>query len=302
MRVIITGGSGLIGSHLARSLGNDGHQIIVLSRDSQRNRIPAGAQGVRWDGSTPRGWGHLIDKDTAIINLAGEPIRAFRWSERHKQRILGTRIEVARAVLQAVKDAREKPRVIIQPSSTGYFGDRGDEILTDASGPGSGFRADACKLWERGVPAGDTRRVIARMGFVLSPDGGFLPAMRFAALMGGKQFGTGQQYISWVHLEDVIAAIRFFMLTDSTSGVYNVTAPQPCTNAEFMTALHSVTHLPSVLEFRDWMINAALGKEQAVVVTDSQRVIPERLTQAGFRFKYTEIEWTLRQLLRGSGR
>ncbi len=302
MRIMITGGTGLIGNYLAQELGNDQHEIMVLTRDSQRTRIPGGANGIRWDGRTSRGWYDLINKDTVIINLAGEPLRTFRWTERHKARVLGTRIETARAVLKGIHEAPEKPRLLIQPSYVGFFGNRGDEILNDKSAPGEGYRADACKIWERASNGVEVRRVILRMGHVLSPRGGLLPGMRFAALLGGKRFGTGEQYMSWVHIEDVLNTIRHVLNTDTMSGTYNVTSPSPSTNQEFMDALHRVSHFPKLINVPDWMINAVLGVDQASVVMDSQRVIPERLMAEGFRFKYDDVEWALRQLLRGGGR
>lgn len=302
MRIMITGGTGLIGHALAQALGNDGHKIVVLTRDSQRNRIPAGADGVRWDARGTRGWGNLIDKDTVIINLAGEPVRARRWSERHKERVLGTRIETARAVLRGINESPIKPRLLIQPSYVGYYGDRGDEILTEQSAPGEGFRAESVKVWERatnGIEA-QTRRVIFRMGHVLSTEGGVLPGLRFAALLGGRYLGDGTQYVSWLHIEDVVYAVRYALKNENVSGLYNLTAPTPCTNQELMDALRRVRRFPALINMSEGLVNLALGDEQARVVLDSQRVLPERLTGEGFRFKYEEIEWALRQLLRGS--
>lgn len=304
MRIMISGATGMIGLYVAEELANEGHQVVALTRDSQRLRIPAGAQGMRWDGRTSRGWHNVIDSDTVIINLAGEPVRAWRWSQRHKERILGTRIETARAVLRGINDSHEKPRLLIQPSYVGYFGDRGDEVLTETSAPGEGFRADACKIWERATNGIETqtRRVILRMGHVLSPDGGLLPGMRLAAFFGGKRIGTGEQYLSWVHIDDVLQVIRYVIKTESASGIYNVTSPHPCTNQQFMDALWEVKHTARLMNLPDWMVYAALGKEQASVVMESQRVMPQRLTDEGFRFKYDDIEWALRHLLRGKRR
>lgn len=303
MRIMITGATGMIGIYLAEELGKEGHDVIALTRDSQRMRIPAGAKGMRWDGRTTRGWLELLNPDTAIINLAGEPLRAFRWSQRHKERVLGTRIETARAVLRGIHEAPNKPRLLIQPSYIGYFGDRGDEILTESSPPGSGgFRAEASKVWERATNGVETRRVILRMGHVLYDEGGVLPGLRFAALIGGTRIGKGSQYFSWVHIEDVLNALRHVLKQEVPGGVYNLTAPNPCTMDELMAALHNVGHYPKLRAIPNWALNLALGKEQATVLTDSTRAVPDRLTKEGFRFKYDEIEWALRQLLRGKKR
>ncbi len=301
MRVIITGGSGLLGRALADNLSLDGHEAIILSRRPQEVRgLPAGARAVRWDGRSAAGWAELIDGSTAIVNLAGENISAGRWTERRKESIVRSRVDAGRAVVEAVQQAAVGPTVVMQASGIGHYGPRGDEFVTEQSPAGADFGARVTLAWEASTAPLDelgVRRVIMRMGPSLTPRGGALPLMMlpFRLFVGGP-LGSGRQWLSWIHIADTIAAMRFLMERDDARGVFNVCSPQPATNAAFGRALARVMRRPYWLPAPAVALRLALG-EMASTVLEGQRAMPARLLAMGFSFRFAEIEAALRDLL-----
>lgn len=296
MRVIITGGTGLIGHRVSYWLVRDGHEVIVLSRNSQAKKMPPNVQGARWDAYSAFGWGHLLDGNTVIINLAGQNPANWRWTERHKRRMFASRIDSTEAVAEAIQFAKEKPILLIQASAVGYYGDRGDETVTEATPAGKGFRADLCLDWEDVAEQIPIRKVILRIGDVLSRDGGFLPSMMTVTRLAARKLGSGRQWISWVHIDDVAHAIRFLMSNPNSSGVYNLSAPNPVTNAEFMRTLAHTISAPRLISVPGWGVKVLVG-QQAEVVLDSQRVLPARLQESGYRFAFPTIDAALTDLL-----
>lgn len=307
MRVLITGGTGLIGNELTNNLCADGHEVVVLSRSGRSQvDLPSRASVVRWDGRTAEGWGHLVNEVDAIVNLAGESIAganplAGRWTSARKQRILESRVQAGQAINQALQSATKRPEVLVQASAVGYYGPRGDEIVTEETAPGNDFLADVCKQWEAGAAGAEAlgvRVVIIRTGVVLSMGGGALPfmALPFRFFVGGP-LGSGRQYVPWIHEEDQIAAIRFLIEHSGLRGAYNLSAPQPLTSAAFGQAIGRALRRPSYMPAPAFAFRLAFG-ELATLLVDGQRQIPRRLQQTGFRFKYDDADSALKDLLR----
>ncbi len=301
MRVIITGGSGLIGRALAGSLAQDGHDVIVLSRSPEAvKNLPKGARVEKWDGQSAQGWGKLADGADAIVNLAGATI-SERWSDARKKEIRDSRINAGKAIVEAVKAAQQKPGVVIQSSAVGYYGPRGSEEITEESGAGNDFLAAVCKDWEASTAELDTlgvRRVIIRTGVVLDKHGGALPRMVMPVKMFvGGPLGSGKQYFPWIHLWDEVAAIRWLIDNPKARGVYNLSAPQPLTNNEFTHAIGKVLGRPTFMPVPAFVMQTLFG-EMATLLLDGQREMPMRLVKEGFKFKFTNAETALRDVLK----
>jgi len=301
-RVIITGGSGLIGQALAADLLKDDFEVIVLSRNAQRQgaNLPSGMRFEQWDGTSAQGWGHLVEQGAAIVNLAGENIGERRWTEARKQAIIESRLRAGKAVSEAVAKARNKPDVVIQASAIGYYGSRTDEILTEKSPPADDFMSRICQQWEPAtapVEQAGVRRVVVRSGVVLSRQGGAFPRMimPFNFFAGGP-LGSGKQWISWIHVRDEVAGLRFLMDNPNASGVYNLTSPYPLKNVDFERAVGRVMRRPAIIPTPAFAIRLLFG-EMAITVLEGQRVAPERLEKEGFVFNYPRIEEALRDLL-----
>jgi uncharacterized protein len=299
MRVVITGGTGLIGSALARDLGAAGHDVVVLTRDAARaGPLPPGA--VQWDGRTAAGWGSLLDGDTAVVHLAGESVAAGRWSEARKRRIRESRVDPGKAVLAAIRQAAEKPRVMLQASAVGYYGPCGDEVVTESHPPGSDFLAEVCVEWEKSTAEAEAlgvRRAVLRTGIVLSDAGGALPRMALPfRLLAGGPLGSGRQWFPWIHIADEVGAIRFLLEREDARGPFNLTAPRPLTNRDFSRALGKALHRPSLAPMPAFALRLALG-EMADALLSSQRAVPHRLLELGYAFRYPEALAALRDLL-----
>ncbi len=299
MRVIITGGTGLIGRSLAADLAADGHSVIVLSRSPERAQPPEGVTVAAWDARSADGWGYLVEGSDGIVNLAGESLLGY-WTGAKKRRILRSRLDSAAAVVEAVEAARAKPRVLIQASATGYYGPRGSEIVREDTPPGTGFLAGIAVEWEASTapvePMG-VRRVIIRTGTVLSTEGGGLPLLMlpFRFFVGGP-LGGGQQWMPWIHVTDEVRAIRFLLLDNGASGPFNVAAPNPLTNAEFARDLGRAAGRPSLLPVPAFALRLVLG-EMSSVVLNGQRAVPGRLLEQGFAFRFPRAAGALEDLL-----
>jgi len=300
MRVIITGGTGLIGRALAESLAPDRYQVIVLSRHpASAPPFPDGVQVVQWDARTPNGWDHLADGAKAIVNLAGASLNR-RWTPANKQLIRDSRLNAGQAVVGAVAQAERKPDVVIQASGAGCYGPRGNETVTEQAGFGDGFLGRTAEAWEASTAAVEehgVRRAIIRTGVVLSTEGGAFPllVLPFRFFVGGP-LGSGEQWLPWIHMADHVRAMRFLIQDDTATGPFNLAAPQPVTNAEFSRLLGHVLKRPACLRVPGFAVRLALG-EMSTVVLDGQRAIPQRLHNLGFEFSFPEPEPALRDLL-----
>jgi uncharacterized protein len=301
MRVVITGGTGLIGSALARNLGEAGHEVIVLSRDPAKvSSLPPNTRAVEWDARTPAGWASLLDGDTAIVHLAGESIASGRWNEERKRRIRESRVESGNAVLAAIRQAAGKPRVLLQASAVGYYGPCGDEVVTESHPAGEDFLARVCVEWEAStaeIEALGVRRAVLRTGVVLSDAGGALPRMALPfRLMAGGPLGGGRQWFPWIHIADEVGAIRFLLEREDARGPFNLTAPRPLTNRDFSRALGKALRRPSLAPAPAFALRLVLG-EMADMLLHGQRAVPHRLLEHGYAFRYPEALAALHDLL-----
>ena len=306
MRVIITGGSGLIGRALTESLVSDGHEVIILSRNPAKiSHLSAGAKAVGWDARTAAGWGPLADAAEAIVNLAGESIKGkgflpSRWNRRRKLSILQSRLDAGAAVVEAVQQASRKPKVVVQASAVGYYGPRGEEAVKEQDIPGGDFLAGVCAGWEASTASVEklgVRRVVVRTGLPLTLKGGAFPPLALPfRLFAGNTYGSGRQFYPWIHFSDMLAALRFFIDNSRASGPYNLSAPNPVSNRDFARTLGRVMRRPAWLPVPRFALQFAFG-EVSTVVMDGQRAEPQKLLKEGFKFRYPDLEPALRDLL-----
>lgn len=304
--VLITGGTGLIGQALAASLTDDGHEVIVLSRNPTRTSgLPDGVRVEHWDAHTAEGWGHLIDDVDAIINLAGENIAAGRWTAKRRRRIIESRLNAGQAVVQAVKLAAHKPRVVIQASGIGYYGSCGNEEMAEGAPAGKDFLAQLAIDWEAStaqVESWGVRRAIIRTGVVLSSRGGALPKMLlpFRLFVGGR-LGSGQQWLPWIHIADEVGAICLLIDNGSASGPFNLTAPNPLTNTDFGRIVGKQLRRPAFMPVPSFVLRFLFG-DMATLFLYGQRAVPQRLMQLGFTFKFPNIDSALQDILKKDGK
>jgi len=307
MRVIITGGTGLIGRALSANLAADGHEVVVLSRAPERARgLPAGVRAERWDGRTADGWAALADGADAIVNLAGANISGGglfprRWTDERKRLIRESRLNAGRAVVDAVRQTSRKPRAVIQASGISVYGPRGDEPIAEDGPPGQDFLAGfAAHEWEPStapVEAMGVRRAVIRSGIVLGKtDAALRPMLLQFRLFAGGPIGSGKQWLSWIHPTDEARAIRFLIENQSATGPFNLTAPQAVTNAQFARTLGRVMGRPCWLPLPGSAMKAAFG-EMADLLLTGQRGVPRRLLDLGFQFRFPELEGALRDIL-----
>jgi uncharacterized protein (TIGR01777 family) len=307
MHVVITGGTGLIGRALSANLASEGHEVIVLSRSPERaTDLPAGVRAQRWDARTTEGWGHLADGADAIVNLAGASIAGegffpTRWTDQRQRVISDSRIHAGRAVVAAVEQAAQKPRVVVQSSAIGYYGFHPQKVLTEEAEPGDDWGARfTADVWEPAtapVEEMGVRRVVARSGIVFGTEGGALPRLLlpFRLFVGGPM-GSGKQWYSWIHLQDEARALRFLIETENASGAFSLTAPHPMTNGELAKLIGRIMGRPSLVPVPGFAMRLAFG-EVADVVLKGQRVVPRRLLDLGFEFRFPDAEAALRDLL-----
>jgi len=302
MRVVITGATGFIGRALCKALHKD-YEVIALSRDAGRAAKSVGdmAKVIEWDGRTTGSWFKQANGAFAIINLAGENIASVRWNESKKAGILHSRLDSARAVLEVIKQVDKKPTVVIQASAIGYYGPRSDEHLDETSTPGKGFLANVCQRVESSaeeIEGLGVRCVVIRTGIVLGRDGGAFAKLvkPFRFFLGGH-LGSGRQWFSWIHLDDEVAAIKFLLENEHLKGVFNLTAPQPVTMKEFCKTMGKVLHRPARLNVPAFAARLAFGEIADEMLLSGQKVLPKRLLNTGFDFKYTNVEHALNDIV-----
>ena len=296
-RILISGSHGLVGSALVKSLATEGHEVVRLVRHGGA----AGSAEVAWH--PEKGvidTEHLEGLD-AVVHLAGESIAAGRWTSEKKRAILESRVKGTTLLSQSLAKLSRPPAVFVSASAIGYYGDRGDEQLTEQSAPGSGFLADVCREWENATtPASEKgiRTVLARFGIILAENGGALRQMLTPFRLGiGGRVGDGKQWMSWVALEDVVNAIRFSIYDNFISGPVNIVAPFPVTNAEFTKTLGSVLRRPTILPIPGFSVRLAFGEMGDALLLSSQRVEPAVLKARGYSSQWPRLELTLRKLL-----
>jgi len=297
MNVLVTGSSGLVGSALVRQLTAGGHFVVRLVRSH-----PMRERGdVMWDAVTGRLERNRLEKIDAVVHLAGESILGL-WTEKKKQRIHRSRVQATEFLMEALAGLMNKPRVILSASAVGVYGDRGDEWLNEAAAPGDGYLPLLCREWERAtdLAANTGIRVInARIGIVLSPHGGALKSMLpiFKAGLGGK-LGHGRQYMSWIAIDDLTAALQYALEDERFMGAVNFVAPEPVTNKDFTRALASELGKPAFLPVPGFVLKCLPGGQARETVLASQRVEPYKLRRAGFKFEFPDVSSALHHVLR----
>ncbi len=292
MDVAITGSSGLIGTALGASLRADGHTVVPVLR---RPPAAGGAtdRWVAWDPAAGTIDAAGLEGIDAVVHLAGAGIGDHRWSDAHRRLVLDSRVQGTTLLARTLTGLDRPPAVLVSGSAIGYYGDRGDEVLTEASGPGSLYLSEVCTAWEAAAgPAVDAgiRVAFARTGIVLSPRGGALGKLRtlFKFGLGGRQ-GSGRQWMSWIGLDDEVAALRF-LLDHDLAGPVNLVAPEPVTNADFARTLGSVMHRPALFPAPAFGLHLVLGRQMAdELLLASQRVRPAALEGAGFSFTHPDL-------------
>jgi uncharacterized protein len=299
-RVAITGATGLIGGALAASLERDGHRVHRITRSAAK----AGPDDLVWDPAAGTIDGQKLEGVDAVVHLAGEPIGASRWTDETKRRIRASRVQGTDLIARTIAGLEAKPAVLVSGSAVGFYGDRGDEPLSEASSPGDDFVAEVTQAWEAAAaPAAEAgiRVAYARTGVVMAKEGPLIEKVELPFRLGvGGRVGSGKQYVAWIALEDEVRALRFLLERDDAEGPYNLTAPEPVTNAAFTRELGRVLRRPTVLPIPVAAIRLLYGEMGVSLATASQRVHPTRLVEAGFGFVHPELPSALRVALERS--
>lgn len=302
MRIVITGATGFIGTPVSASLILKGHELTILTRRIRRTASrSARVRHVEWNPADETSFIDEIDGCDAVVNLAGENIAARRWTRKQKERILKSRILATRGLVRSIQRASQRPRVLINASAMGYYGPRGDELLDETASSGEGFLASTCKAWEAHAVRAEefgVRVVRLRIGVVLGKEGGALAKMvpPFKLFLGGW-LGSGKQWMSWIHLEDVVRLIDTCLNNDGLRGPVNVTAPEPVTNKVFSTALAQVLRRPCLMPVPPFALRLLLGEMADELLLKGQRVIPKKALDAGFEFRFPKIHRALEHIL-----
>ena len=293
MNIVVAGGTGFIGRAFIRKLLDEGHGVLALSRrtDAFKNISHADLQVASWDGETQGPWARLLGDKDAVVNLAGEGIADKRWSAERKKQILLSRVNATRALVEALGRCSDRPKVLLNASAVGFYGDVPSGEVAESHPKGQGFLADVCAEWEKEAlkaEAFGTRVVLMRFGVVIGKGGGalqkFIPPFRFFA---GGPLGSGRQYFPWVHLDDVIGATLYALKNNTLSGPVNVTAPESLTMSQFCRELGSAMHRPSWAPVPGFVLRALLG-EMSGMILNGQNAVPRKLEQAGYRFQHPQ--------------
>ncbi len=298
MKILITGASGLIGTALQKSFAEKGYETLLAARSK-----PKKSNEIQWD--TEKGFADedlpRLDALDAIVHLAGENI-AGRWTDEKKRRLMESRVDGTKNIVETIGKLKNKPKVLINASAIGVYGDRADEILTETSAAGDSFLAEIGKNWEAEAVKAENfgvRVVRLRIGIVLAKDGGALAQMITPFKFGlGGTIGSGKQWMSWIALEDVVRIVNFALENENLSGAINVVAPNPATNEEFTDTLGATLHRPTFLPLPAFAVNLAFGEMGNALLLDSTRVVPKRLEEAGFKFDFPDLKAALEQAIK----
>jgi len=297
MRVLITGGTGFVGHALCPRLAAAGHEVVVLTRQSQP-RLPQGVASAttRLEDLSPADFG-------GVVNLAGAPIGDARWTESRKRLLLDSRIATTSRLVEWMGRSTRRPEVLVSASAVGYYGEQGDRPVTEDTPPTPGFTHELCAAWEREAEKAASLGVRVcrpRIGVVLDRGGGALAKMLPAFRMGaGGRLGSGRHWFPWIHREDMAAICQWLLENPQASGAYNAGAPNPVTNAEFTQALGRALGRPAVLPMPEAALRLLFG-EMSEILLVSDRMLPQRLLEAGFRFRYPQLEAALAAIFSGA--
>ncbi|KGP91579.1 multidrug MFS transporter [Pontibacillus chungwhensis BH030062] len=300
MNILISGGTGFIGSHIVNHFEQQGHKLLILTRGSTRK--DGQREYIQWLTDQKDEVDYLSERKVdVVINLAGDPIDQGRWSSEKKERILNSRINATKRMIEIVNHLEEKPEVFIQGSAIGYYGYSEEEKFTDRSlSLINSFPSEVCDVWENTLHHlnhSDIRKVIARIGIVLHPREGALAKLLIPyRLWAGGKVASGSQYVSWIHLEDLVSIIDYLIADRTISGPVNVTAPHPVTMDEFGRTIASIISRPYWFPLTEWMLKVAFG-EKSIILMKGSKVLPERLLNSSFTFNYPTVRKALSNLL-----
>lgn len=298
MKILVSGSNGLVGTALIKSLSSKGHTISRLVR-----KTPSpDSLNIEWHPNRGTIQAEKLSGFDAVVHLAGESIASGRWTPEKKRRIRDSRINGTQLLSEALAQSPQPPKVLVSASAVGFYGDRADEVLTEQSSPGDDFLSEVCVQWENATGAAaekGIRVVMSRFGIILDKDGGALAKMLPPFRMGiGGKVGSGKQWMSWIALDDVVAGLEFVIENQSISGPVNFVAPNPVTNASFTTSLGKVLSRPTFLPVPEFGARLAFGEMADALLLSSQRVESRRLNEAGFRFRFPDLQQALSHILK----
>lgn len=291
MKILIAGGSGFLGTALKNVLFHSSHEVFILTRGSSRGR-----NQIHWDGKTIEGWGHLVDEMDAIVHLTGYGLEHWPWTKRQKQKFEDSRVLPGRALIAAMQRTSRRPKVFLQSSGINYYGLRGEAIADESTTAADDFLAQLTVKWEAATQPVEelgVRRVVTRSAVVLARKGGLFPLMALPIrLFFGGKLGDGSQAMPWIHLADEVRAMKFLLENEEARGAYNLIAPTPTSNTDFMRAIARALHRPFWFHVPKFLLRLALG-EMSVLITEGRYARPRRLLEDGFEFKFPRIDEAL---------
>lgn len=297
MKIVLAGCTGFIGKPLTQYFVDKGNEVISLVRKNVSD-LPQQVKQVLWDGKNQGEWSKELDGADAVVNLSGAGIADKKWTSERKKLLVSSRVESTTAIKMAIQNAVQKPKVWVNASAVGYYGNLPEGIATEATPAGKDFLADTCKMWEEATQGAEklTRLVIIRIGVVLEKDGGALPkmAMPFKMFVGGRT-GSGKQGFPWIHRDDIIGLIDFAIKNEKVSGVMNATGPELLNNKEFCKVLASVLKRPNLFPVPAFVLKTMFG-EMSAVLLEGQLVKPLRAQEYGYTFKYSTAENALKSI------
>ena len=304
MRILVSGSTGFLGTALLEALQGQGHAVARLVRPgtAQKNAAGTGTQDIAWDPVAGQFGATAAEGADVLIHLAGASIADGRWNASRMQLLRTSRIDATRQLIAALAKMQRPPKVIVAASAIGYYGNRGDETLTETSAPGNDFLARLCREWEAETAraaAFGARVVSLRFGIILAVHDGALPKMALPFKFGaGGRLGDGRQWMSWVTLADVVGIVQFALASENLSGAVNVVAPNPVRNSEFTRVLAKTLHRPAIFPAPAFALRLALGEMADSLLLASQKVSPSQLTEAGYRFRQPDLAGALAEIFR----
>ncbi len=308
MKIAVTGATGFIGQGLTRLLISRGNDVAVLSRNAAKARamFDGKVRAFRWSQDNKEELVRELNGTEAFVNLAGENIGSSLWTEGKRKRILDSRLAAGALATEVIMSLSRKPEILIQASAVGFYGSRGDESLDESSAAGGGFLAEVVRKWEdstKDVESAGVRRAVIRSGVVLASHGGALPKLAMPyTFFFGTVMGTGRQWVPWIDYSDELEAIRFLLTNNFVSGIYNLTAPNPAQMDELCSAIGEALRRPTIMHVPGSVLKTVMGKMAEETILPSQRVIPARLAEAGFKFSRAGIRTAIDEIFsRGDG-